>query len=71
MTCYKITVIFQMDDSWQPDEFLSEFDKESFDVEDHATEIFKKGNVNEEVSTSSVSSSVLLHAITFYFRFRN
>jgi len=38
-----------MDDAWQPDDFLAEFDSESFDVEKHATEILRKGNINEEV----------------------
>ena len=38
-----------MDDAWQPDEFLAEFDSEAFDVEKHATEILRKGNINEEV----------------------
>ena len=39
-------------DVWQPDEYLEEFDKDSFDVEAHATEILKKGNINEEVVIS-------------------
>ena len=39
-------------DAWQPDEYLEEFDKDSFDVEAHATEILKKGNINEEVVIS-------------------
>ena len=38
-----------MDDAWQPDEFLAEFDSKAFDVEKHATEILRKGNINEEV----------------------
>ena len=31
-------------DAWQPDQYLEEFDKDTFDVETHATEILKKGN---------------------------
>ena len=41
---------FQMDEAWQPDEFLAEFDSDTFDVETHATEILRTGNINEEVS---------------------
>ena len=46
------------DDNWQPDEFLSEFAGEAFDVEQHATKILKQGNMNEEVAklTSSLQS---------------
>ena len=40
------------DDAWQPDEFLAEFDSDSFDVETHATGILRRGNINEEVSSS-------------------
>ena len=47
-------------DVWQPDEYLEEFDKDSFDVEAHATEILKKGNINEEVVYKLMSCSVLL-----------
>ena len=36
-------------DVWQPDKYLEEFDKDTFDVEAHATEILKKGNITEEV----------------------
>ena len=44
--------IYRMEkkDAWQPDQYLEEFDKDTFDVETHATEILKKGNINEEVS---------------------
>ena len=38
-------------DAWQPDQYLEEFDKDTFDVETHATAILKKGNINEEVSS--------------------
>jgi len=43
---------------WQPDEFLSEFAGEAFDVEHHATKILKQGSMNEEVAklTSSLQS---------------
>ena len=37
------------DGVWQPDEFLTEFAGEAFDVEQHATKILKQGNMNEEV----------------------
>ena len=40
---------FQMEEAWQPDEFLVEFDSDTFDVESHATEILRTGNINEEV----------------------
>ena len=38
-----------MEEAWQPDQFLAEFESEDFDVENHATEILRKGNINEEV----------------------
>jgi len=46
------------EDAWQPDEFLSEFAGEAFDVEQHATKILKQGSMNEEVAklTSSLQS---------------
>ena len=44
-----------MEDAWQPDEYLAEFDSDSFDVEAHATEILRKGNINEEVLKLSTS----------------
>ena len=45
--------IYRMEgkDAWQPDQYLEEFDKDTFDVETHATAILKKGNINEEVSS--------------------
>ena len=51
----KAVIMFQMDDAWQPDEFLAEFDSEEFDVESHATEILRKGNINEEVAKLTAS----------------
>ena len=47
----KLCDIYRMEnkDAWQPDQYLEEFDKETFDVETHATAILKKGNINEEV----------------------
>ena len=44
-----------MEDAWQPDEYLAEFDSDNFDVEAHATEILRKGNINEEVLKLSTS----------------
>ena len=41
-----------MEEAWQPDQFLAEFESEDFDVENHATEILRKGNINEEVLKS-------------------
>ena len=40
-----------MEEAWQPDEFLAEFDSDTFDVETHATGILRTGNINEEVVT--------------------
>ena len=53
--------IYRMEnkDAWQPDQYLEEFDKDSFDVETHATEILKKGNINEEVAKLSSSLASL------------
>ena len=47
--------IIDMDDAWQPDEYLADFDSDNFDVESHATEILRKGNINEEVLKLSTS----------------
>ena len=38
-----------MGEAWQPDKFLAEFDSDTFDVESHATDILRTGNINEEV----------------------
>ena len=48
--------IYRMEnkDAWQPDQYLEEFDKDTFDVETHATAILKKGNINEEVSSVNI-----------------
>ena len=50
-----------MDEAWQPDEFLAEFDSDTFDVETHATEILKTGNINEEVGVR-----ITCYQSTFY-----
>ena len=34
---------------WEPDEFLSEFAGDAFDVEQHAMKILKQGNMNIEL----------------------
>jgi hypothetical protein len=34
---------------WEPDEYLSPYAAESFEVEKHATQILQAGNINEEV----------------------
>ena len=52
-------------DAWQPDQYLEEFDKDTFDVETHATEILKKGNINEEVSWKSLDIYLFLSAAPF------
>ena len=44
-----------MEEAWQPDQFLAEFESEDFDVENHATEILRKGNINEEVLKSEIA----------------
>ena len=49
------------DDAWQPDEFLAEFDSDSFDVETHATGILRQGNINEEVSSSRLFAAGLTY----------
>ena len=49
-----------MDEVWQPDDFLAEFDSDTFDVETHATEILRTGNINEEVGDNLILNLILL-----------
>jgi len=59
------------DGVWQPDEFLTEFAGEAFDVEQHATKILKQGNMNEEVaklttSLQSLDTLIQQHVCSHY-----
>ena len=58
-----------MEEAWQPDEFLVEFDSDTFDVETHATEILRTGNINEEVGQAGCLIDYQI--IFLLFRSRN
>ena len=60
-----------MDEVWQPDDFLAEFDSDTFDVETHATEILRTGNINDEVGDRVMHTVINKPYIALFLRCRN